>query len=247
MSNEKQERIDRIQKTMKIEGNCEYRTNPYTNELADHDAPAFVWVHVNGYHLRACIGHFRAGNFDEICNCAVPGEWNPSNEHDVRFGDPELMQRPPADESVPFDLDQINRYQREQGAKGQCQIGVYVRTIHCTEPATTPFGYGSIIEVCDTHAKWNPFMVGNGKCPDCGELADHYPFKAEENVMLQDEEDAIAALKHFLIEFQLYGTEGKQQRVCQGRDPQGAIKSFLETYPRTQGTIVSICVPGMEI
>src|SRR5271170_7894657 len=91
MSNEKQERIDRIQKTMKVDGNCEYRTNPYTNELADHDELAFAWVHVNGYHLRACIGPFRAGNFEEVCNCAVPGQWNTNNEYDVQFGDPELM------------------------------------------------------------------------------------------------------------------------------------------------------------
>ena len=114
---------------------------------------------------------------------------------DVQFGDPELVKPQLAEESVPFDLCQIKRYQREQGAKGQCEIGVYVRTIHCAGLATTLFGHGSIIKVCDTHGKWNPFMVDGGKCPDCGELADHYPCKMEETVMLQDEEDAIAGTR----------------------------------------------------
>ena len=31
-------------------------------------------------------------------------------------------------------------------------------------------------------------MLEGGKCPDCGDLADHYPCKAEENVELQDED-----------------------------------------------------------
>jgi len=87
-----------------------------------------------------------------------------------------------------FDYKAINKYRQEQYAKGQCEIGVYVLGLHCTQPAKHGWGHGSIIHVCDIHSTWNPFMLEGGKCPDCGDLADHYPCKAEENVELQDED-----------------------------------------------------------
>ena len=52
----------------------------------------------------------------------------------------------------------------------------------------------------------------------------------------------------FPIEFELAGKEGIRQGVCQGTDPQDAIKNFLGDYPTSGdcGTIVAIRVPGAE-
>jgi hypothetical protein len=57
--------------------------------------------------------------------------------------------------------------------KRLCEINEYVPTVRCTKPATTGWGHGSIIVVCDEHAVWNPIMMEGGKCPNCGRLADH--------------------------------------------------------------------------
>ena len=99
-----------------------------------------------------------------------------------------MMPPPPISSSATMssDLAKINKYQQQRIA-GQCAIGCYVPTIHCTEPATALFGIGSIIKVCDTHAKWNPEnMLEGGKCPHCGKLADHDPSENKEDVELGD-------------------------------------------------------------
>lgn len=197
-----------------------------------------------------------------------------SNEPtDVQFGDHELMQRPPAEESVPFAFDQINRYQREQGAKGQCEIGVYVLGLHCTQPAKHAWGHGSIIHVCEIHSTWNPFMMRGGKCPDCGKLADHYPCnvcpgcgmtvdannttatRSDGTIPVGDDGKPVRiyhgscgpAAEMFTIEFELDGTRGKSWAVCYGDNPQDAIRNLLHEYPFTEGNIVSIRVPAVAV
>lgn len=65
-----------------------------------------------------------------------------SNEpRDVQLGDPELMKPPLAEESVLFDLDQISSYRQDQGATGQCEISVYVSTIHCVQLTMHRWGF----------------------------------------------------------------------------------------------------------
>jgi hypothetical protein len=56
---------------------------------------------------------------------------------------------------------------------GLCEIGEYIPTIFCNQPAKRLWGHVRIIRVCDAHGRWNPFMLDGGKCPDCGKLADH--------------------------------------------------------------------------
>lgn len=53
-------------------------------------------------------------------------------------------------------------------------------------------------------------------------------------------------LELYRIEFELEGTEGKRQGVCQGRNPQHGIKTFLENYWPSMGTIVAIRVTGVD-
>lgn len=54
-------------------------------------------------------------------------------------------------------------------------------------------------------------------------------------------------MEFFPIEFELRGARGTRQGVCQGTDPQDAIKNFLADYPTSGdcGTIVAIRVPGV--
>jgi len=105
----------------------------------------------------------------------------PAGEWCIWWPYPEPLMPPPglgSSGSISADLAKVTAYKRQQKAVGQCEIGAYVPTIHCTAPATTLFGIGSIIKVCDEHAKWNPSMLKGGICPDCGKLADHDPCPA---------------------------------------------------------------------
>ena len=55
-------------------------------------------------------------------------------------------------------------YEQQQHANGQCQIGGYVPSLHCLQPAKHLWGSPPhIIKVCDEHNKWNPLMLGHGR------------------------------------------------------------------------------------
>jgi len=172
-----------------------------------------------------------------------------------------------------FDYEAIRKYQQEQHAKGQCEIGLYVLGLHCTQAAKHAWGHGSIIHVCDIHSTWNPFMVEGGKCPDCGKLADHYPCNVcpgcgmtvyannttatlpDGTIPVGDDGKPVRiyhgnckpAAEMFTIEFEIYGTEGKRWAVCYGDNPQDAIHNFLHEYSSMRETIVAIRVPGVKI
>jgi len=64
--------------------------------------------------------------------------------------------------------------------------------------------------------------------------------------MLQDDEDENTMSKepqYWPIEFLIVGKADYYPGVCQGTDPQGAIKTFLENYSPSMGTIMAIRVP----
>jgi hypothetical protein len=52
-------------------------------------------------------------------------------------------------------------------------------------------------------------------------------------------------LKYWPIEFLLAGKEDYYPGVCQGTEPQDAIKTFLENYSPSMGIIVAIRVPDV--
>ena len=57
-----------------------------------------------------------------------------------------------------------------------CGISDYTeKRILCTRPATRFCwgAYDDLVDVCDVHARWNPYMTADCRCPDCSKLADH--------------------------------------------------------------------------